>query len=177
MIPAGGGIAQPFAIARQELSVGQWNAYCRLSNNCSPRSGQGEQLPITNISVSEANDYASWLSTGTKHTYRLPTAQEWTHAATATGSAQMSPNCINPQAGLGDVLLEVNRGGQNAWGIQNFVGNAQEWVVGPSGSYEARGGAFNDRLGTCGIGLSRPHAGNADGVTGFRLVRELGEGA
>ena len=178
VIPAGNGVATPFAIGRQEISVGQWNAYCRLSGNCAPRSGQRENVPITNIGVNEAKAYATWLSGGTKHTYRLPTSAEWEHAATADGSARISPNCINPQAGLlGDELLEVNRGGQNKWGIMNYVGNAQEWVTGSSGGYEARGGAYKDRLGSCVIELSRPHAGNADELTGFRLVRELGEDA
>jgi len=177
VVPAGNGVARPYAIARHEISVGEWNAYCRLSGNCSPRGGQREQLPITNISVQEAEAYANWLSSGTKFKYRLPTQQEWTHAATATGNARVSPNCFNPQAGIGDVLLEVNWGSQNAWGIKNFVGNAQEWVVAPAGGYEARGGAHRDRLGNCEIGFSRPHAGNADALTGFRLVRELGEDA
>ena len=79
--------------------------------------------------------------------------------------------------GGGDTLLEVNRGGQNAWGMMNYVGNAQEWVLGSSGGYEARGGSYKDRLGTCDIELSNSHSGRADEITGFRLVRELGEGA
>jgi hypothetical protein len=175
VIPAGNGVAKPFAIGRYEVSVGQWNAYCRLSGACDPQTSQSEQVPITNIGVKDANAYANWLSNGTKHTYRLPTDAEWEHAAAANGPASISPNCINPQAGLlGDALFEVNRGGQNSWGIMNYVGNAQEWVIGSSGGYEARGGAYKDRLGTCKIELSRPHAGDADNLTGFRIVRELG---
>ncbi len=178
VVPVGKGVAKPFAIGRQEVSIGQWNDYCRLSGNCSPRSAKNEDVPITDIGVAEANAYAQWLSSGTQHTYRLPTDAEWEHAARAKGTASISPNCINPQAGLlGDELFEVNRGGQNSWGIMNYVGNAQEWVVSPSGGYAARGGAYTDRLGSCKISLSRPHAGNADKETGFRLVRELGEGA
>jgi hypothetical protein len=178
VIAAGNGVVRPFAISRQEISVGQWNAYCTISGNCAPRSGQSEQVPITNIEAIDAIGYAEWLSSGTKYAYRLPTDAEWEHAATADGSAQISPNCINQQAGLlGDELLEVNRGGQNKWGIMNYVGNAQEWVIGPSGGYEARGGSYKDRLGTCKIELTRPHAGGADEATGFRLVREIGESA
>ena len=178
VVPAGNGVAKPFAIGRQEVSVGQWNAYCRLSGDCVARTGQNEQVPITNIGVEDANAYATWLSKGTKHTYRLPTDAEWELAAMATGPASITPNCINPQAGLlGDDLFEVNRGGQNSWGMMNYVGNAQEWVIGPSGGYEVRGGAYKDRLGICDIKLSRPHAGNADELTGFRIVRELGEDA
>ncbi len=178
VVPAGNGVARPFAIGRYEVSVGQWNAYCRLSGACDPQTSQSEQVPITNIGVKDANAYTNWLSNGTKHTYRLPTDAEWEHAAAANGPASISPNCINPQAGLlGDALFEVNRGGQNAWGIMNYVGNAQEWVIGSSGAYEARGGHYKDRLGTCKIELSRAHAGNADKLTGIRLVRELGSGA
>jgi hypothetical protein len=178
VIPAGNGVARPIAIARQEVSVGQWNAYCQLSGNCQPRTGQSERLPVTNITVDDAKAYASWLSTGTKHAYRLPTNIEWEHAAKADGSKSISPNCVNRQAGLlGDVLLEVDRGGQNAWGVQNYIGNAQEWVLVSSGALEARGGAYTDGLGVCDIGLSRQHAGAADEMTGFRLVRELGEDA
>jgi hypothetical protein len=178
VVPAGSGVARAFAIGRQEVSVGQWNAYCRLSGNCDSRAGQNEQYPITSITVDDVRNYATWLSNGTKQTYRLPTDAEWEHAAKAVGSASISPNCINPQAGLlGDELFEVNRGGQNAWGVMNYVGNAQEWVVGPSGGYQARGGAYKDRLGACTTEFSRPHTGSADQLTGFRLVRELGEDA
>ena len=178
VIPAGNGVVRPFAITRQELSVGQWNAYCNLSGNCVARVGESEQVPITNIGVNEAIAYATWLGSGTKYVYRLPTDTEWEHAANADGSAQISPNCINPQAGkLGDELMEVNRGGQNKWGIMNYIGNAQEWVIGSSGGYEARGGSYKDRLGSCKTSFARSHSGEADEQTGFRLVREIGEGA
>ena len=93
------------------------------------------------------------------------------------GRGGVSPICVNPQAGTGDQLLEVNRGGQNSWGVKNYIGNAQEWVTVPSGGYVARGGAYSDRLGNCRVDFSRPHAGTADNLTGFRLVRELAEGA
>ena len=178
VVPPGNGVPRPFAIARQEISVGQWNEYCRLSGNCSSRTGENDSWPITNVRVDDVKAYTKWLSDGTNHTYRLPTIAEWEHAANATGSAKMSPNCINPQAGLlGDELFEVNRGGQNGWGIMNFLGNAQEWVTDPSGGYEARGGAYTDRLGSCKIETARSHTGAADKITGFRLVRELGEDA
>jgi serine/threonine protein kinase len=122
VVPPGNGIPRSFAIARQEISVGQWNEYCRLSGNCSARTGENDSWPITNIRVEDVQAYAKWLSDGTNHTYRLPTFAEWEHAANATGPEKMSPNCVNPQAGLlGDELFEVNRGGQNGWGIMNFL--------------------------------------------------------
>ena len=177
VVPAGSGVPKPFAITRQEISIGDWNVYCRMSGQCTPRQGEPEDVPITNISVSEALAYAGWLSGSTEHEYRLPSEAEWVFAASAESRGKISPNCLNPQAGTGDTLLEVNRGGQNDYGLMNYVGNAQEWVAGPSGSYTARGGAYRDRLGTCEIDLARPHSGTADEITGFRLVRELDGGA
>ena len=73
--------------------------------------------------------------------------------------------------GLG--LVDAQSGKPNGWGLINFVGNAQEWVKGGDG-VAVRGGAFDDPLTRCGVSLSEPHAGGADLVTGFRLVRELG---
>ena len=175
VVPAGSGVARPFAIARHEVSVSQWNAYCRISGNCEPRTVNNDQVPITNIELDQVLSYASWLSGNTKHVYRLPTDTEWVHAATADGSKKITPNCVNRQAGLmGDELFDVNYGSQNAWGIKNYTGNAQEWVIGPSGGYVALGGAYKDKLGICSIKLARPHAGKADELTGFRLLRELG---
>ena len=73
----------------------------------------------------------------------------------------------------GHALANANSGKQNGWGLANFVGNAQEWAK-SGGSVVVRGGKFDDPLDECDISLSRPHGGNADAVTGFRLVRELG---
>ena len=38
---------------------------------------------------------------------------------------------------------------------------------------EARGGGFEDAFSKCKIELAKPHGGDADRATGFRLVREL----
>ena len=89
-----------------------------------------------------------------------------------------SPNCRNPAAGnRGTELFAVNTGGQNAWGVWGYLGNAQEWVSVAPGEHIARGGAYKDGLANCTVEFSRSHPGTADEITGFRLMRELGEGA
>jgi len=37
----------------------------------------------------------------------------------------------------------------------------------------ARGGAYTDLHDECDISLSRPHSGDADDITGFRIFMEM----
>ena len=180
VIPAGGDAAKPFAIGKYEVSVADYNTYCKLSGKCPASAGGNPSMPVTGISLKDAEAYAAWLTASNKDKakYRLPTGAEWEHAANANGAlpSQSDFNCRvesggNVIKGLG--LVDAQSGAPNGWGLINFVGNAQEWVTG-SGGVAARGGAFEDPLTRCGVTFSKPHNGNADPVTSFRLVRELG---
>ncbi len=175
VVPAGAGIAQPFAIGKYEVSVGDFSIYCRLSGKCAPPAHDA-QLPITQVSVAQAEAYAKWLSKTTGHTYRLPTDQEWTYAANAQGhQPEKDFNCLlrlGDQVIKGLSLIDVKSGKSNGWGLLNYVGNAQEWVTSGSG-VSVRGGDYKDTLSSCDITLTKPHSGAADDVTGFRLVREI----
>lgn len=176
VVPAGGDFAQSFAIGKYEVTVSDFNAYCRLTEQCTVVTDREGALPITGITLEAMTGYAKWLSTRTSHTYRLPNAAEWEYAARAGG--KQSPkdyNCRVEQNGQvlkGQSALGVNTGRANAWGLYNTVGNAQELVTGGQ-AVEARGGAFEDAFSKCKIELAKPHDGNADPTTGFRLVREL----
>jgi hypothetical protein len=68
--------------------------------------------------------------------------------------------------------MDVNAGETNGWGLHHYVGNVQEWAY-RDGALLARGGDFADAFSKCDIALERPHAGTADGATGFRLVMEM----
>ena len=176
MVPAGGGAAKPFAIGKYEVSVADYNAFCRASGSCSARTAGGDSLPVTGISLADAQAYADWLSRTTGADYRLPTPAEWEHAANAGGQLpnQRDLNCRVESGGTvvkGLGLVDAHSGKANGWGLVNVVGNAQEWVVG--GGTTVRGGAFDDPLVRCGVSLSKPHRGGADAVTSFRLVRGL----
>jgi len=141
--------------------------------------GDAPALPLTNISKAEIDDYIGWLSRTSGFDYRLPTSAEWQYAADAAGSGAgiTNYNCkLGGGTGKGDALLPVTTGdGPNAWGLWNFIGNAQE-LVSDGGGVVARGGSINDRYETCSISLAVPHNGQADPVTSFRLVRKLGVG-
>ena len=177
VVPAGEGIAKAFAVGKFEVTVADFNRYCKMSGQCSPLPGQDAVLPVTGISLAQAQEYTQWLSQRTGQKFRLPTNQEWTYAANAGGDQPKKDyNCRVEQAGQvlkGQGTMGVNTGKANGWGLYNYVGNAQEWVI-DGGSVEARGGAFEDMFSKCDIALEKAHAGTADKATGFRVVLDLG---
>ncbi len=177
VIPAGESFDKPFAIGKYEIMVGDYNRYCNLSRQCEAVKAQSARLPITGITLEQAQAYIAWLSERTEKTYRLPTASEWTYAAQAGGDQPKKDyNCRVEQGGQvlkGQGTMGVNTGKANGWGLYNYVGNVQEWVQTENGVI-VRGGAFEDSFSKCAITLEKPHEGGADGSTGFRVLQELG---
>lgn len=172
VIPPLGSI-DSFAISRMEIKIGEYNIYCEL-NGCQQIEGQ-PGLPATYISLTEAQAYIDWLSNGSGYIYRLPTRQEWLHAATATGeSVDTNVNCTVDSRGvrLGDKLVNTLSGRPNSWGLYNFVGNAREWAM-DGEDVLALGGAHTDPKSQCTVQMGVSHTGGADAVTGFRVVRQI----
>ena len=179
VIPAGGPASAPFAISKYEITISDYNNYCAISGNCAGRQGVSAALPLTNISMQEVLEYIAWLSDTSGFEYRLPSVSEWAYAAEApgTGAARRNYNCqIRGDSGLvkGINLEDVRTGDANGWGLQNYVGNAREFVMSGQ-SIIAKGGSFEDPYDTCAISLQVSHDGRADAVTGFRLLRGIGE--
>ncbi len=163
-----------YGIGKYEVSVGEFNAFCEATNCGTPASG-GPRMPATGVSVDAARRYMEWLSTQTGYIYRLPTKQEWLHAADADGSPlDSNRNCYSNVRGVvrGDSLVAVTQGAPNAWGMINHVGNAQEWVTGNS-SLLVVGGKHSDPLVDCNLEARISHSGIGDAATGFRVLREI----
>ncbi len=177
VVPAGEGVAKPFAVGKFEVSVADFNRYCTMSGKCSPQPAQNAVLPVTGITLAQAQEYTQWLTDRTGQKFRLPNNQEWAYAANAGGDQPKKDyNCRVEQAGQvlkGQATMGVNTGKANGWGLYNYVGNAQEWVV-DGGNIVARGGAYEDMFSKCDIALEKAHAGAADRATGFRVVLDLG---
>jgi serine/threonine protein kinase len=177
VIPAGGPLGKPLAVGKFEITVRDYNAYCELSKVCAALAVSDDTIPVTGISIQEAEQFAAWLSAQTHGLYRLPTTAEWEWAANAQGGAQKGDlNCLvgspsNPSKGAR--LRGVKTGDPNGWGLYNSVGNAREWAKDGS-SLQALGGARTDHMNACSPNLTVSHSGEADEVTGFRLVREIG---
>ena len=176
VVPNGETYDKPFAIAKYEISVSDWSKYCILSNTCSPIKDKDKRNdPIRNITMQQAKDYASWLSERTGKIYRIPTKSEWEYAANAGGKQPKKDfNCrvsVNQKLIKGTGIVSVKSGKSNGWGLKNYIGNVQEWVIGEGGLL-VRGGAYTDAHSKCAISLERTHKGEGDEATGFRLMRE-----
>ncbi|MEH6823599.1 MAG: SUMF1/EgtB/PvdO family nonheme iron enzyme [Motiliproteus sp.] len=163
------------AIGKFEISVADFNLYCSLSKQCSVLSADS-QHPVTGLSSAQVEDYARWLSERTGSSYRLPSVDEWQYAANATSLEQPQDyNCRLTQGGTvlkGRSLIAVKAGRANAWGVVNYLGNAQE-VVSQEGRLMAVGGHHKDKMSECAITLSRSVPAEGDGLTGFRLIKEI----
>jgi hypothetical protein len=169
VLPAPDGQGQ-FAISKHEISWSEFNRFCIETAGCEPQPT--DQMPVTGIDLDLAKLYARWLSEQTGHVYRLPTRQEWLHAA--QGDPDPNRNC---QVQLGSVRrglapVAVESGVPSVYGLMNALGNVQEWVL-EAGEAQAAGGAYSDPIQDCVVQTVRPHQGQADATTGFRLVREV----
>ncbi len=176
VVPGGDNFANGFAIGKYEISVNDYSKYCALSGRCQPiKEKEKQNNPMTGISLQQAQEYAQWLSERTGKTYRIPSVEEWQYAADAGGKQPKKDfNCrlaVGEKVIKGTGIVSVKSGKSNGWGLKNYVGNVQEWVTGSSGNM-ARGGAFSDPHAKCNLSLERPHDGNADDATGFRLILE-----
>lgn len=175
VVPASNGV-KAFAIGKYETSVEELNEFCQQSKTCDPRLDSDVGLPATNISISIANAYVKWLSEKSGRRYKLPTLQQWQHAAKAvSGRIDQNRNCTLNSRGIqkGNSLIKTSFGQQNEWGLINYVGNVQEWVAERDGVTSAVGGSFETTFEECNINYKVNHDGRADAITGFRVVREV----
>ncbi len=162
-----------FAISKQEASWKELAAFCTQTSQC--EIATDENLPVTGMSLEVVLSYAEWLSERTGYTYRLPSFMEW-ELATQGAEAYLDPNrnCKIELAGVerGQQLASASSGEENALGLLHTAGNVQEWVK-DGGQLRVVGGAYADPLSECSVQTQRDHTGQADGKTGFRLIREI----
>lgn len=168
---------KPFALGKYEVSVKEMNEFCTSTKACS-LSSSNSSLPVTNIPVSTAKKYLKWLSKKTRQKYRLPTKHEWVYAAKSKRTVRdPNRNCQMSTRGIskGNELVKTTTGRQNPWGVVNYLGNAREWVYGNGRDLIAMGGSYKDAMDKCDITLSSLHSGQADNISGFRILREVKE--
>ncbi len=165
-----------FAIGKYEVTIGEINQFCKITTKCPVVTGVKEDMPAINISMRTVRQYVIWLSKKSGKKYRLPTKQEWVYASNATNSRHdPNRNCQLTSRGIqkGGKLVNVTTGKQNSWGLVNYLGNVREWVYVNGGKVATTGGSYQDSMEKCTVTAWNLHSGQADGMTGFRLLREL----
>ncbi len=175
VIPGKSGI-RTFALGKYEVSIAEFNLFCKSSKSCKAVKSSNLNLPITRITLKLAEKYLKWLSKKTKRKYRLPTKKEWLYAAKGKRvTLDPNRNCKLNTRGInkGDAFVRTTIGVQNSWGLVNYVGNASEWAYDKGRKLIAAGGAYNVPMERCNISTLVKHNGKADSYTGLRVLREM----
>lgn len=106
----------PFCIQNNEVTRKEYNLSLKMP------VGQDSDLPVENISRTDAQNYAQWLSQTTHHSWRLPTAKEWRFAALQYGEQHPIFNDPSHHA-LEKSPLPVHDSGKP----EHLLGNLREW--------------------------------------------------
>ena len=72
----------PFALGRYPVTIGEWR-HCVADKACGYVPNGDDNLPVHNVSWTDAQEYVGWLSRTTQRKYRLPSESEWEYAARA----------------------------------------------------------------------------------------------
>lgn len=190
-------ISRPFLLGTTEVTVGQFRAFVEATGYRTQAEadaasvGTGfkagrwqrvkpycwhslgiplrDDLPVVNVTHSDAVAFCAWLTEVTGVTHRLPTEAEWEYACRAGTTTPWSYGADAKDAGafswwLGnsnDAFQPVGQKEPNAWGLHDLHGNVWEWCadwfapgyesaavrdpVGPATGTDRvlRGGAFN----------------------------------
>jgi serine/threonine protein kinase len=164
-----------YSIGKYEVTQGQMTAFCKASQECEELQAKNTQLPATGYTLKQVDGYLKWLSQETGFSYRLPSYQEWLHAAKARNKGlDNNRNCQLDSRGLikGTRLLPVDIGQPNSWGLISHVGNAQEIVL-DGKDYRVAGGSRLTPMGSCNTLALQNYSLDDKDVTGFRVVRQV----
>jgi formylglycine-generating enzyme required for sulfatase activity len=145
---------------------------CVADGDChraEPRRPGTRDVPATGVSFNDATDYATWLSTKTGETWRLPTVSEWAFAAgSKAGDPALSVETdpANPadrwlafyekEAALGVNSIAtpgpLGHFGVNEFGVADMSASVWEWTATcASRTALGQGGEVVSRLESCGV--------------------------
>ncbi|HKV34698.1 MAG TPA: bifunctional serine/threonine-protein kinase/formylglycine-generating enzyme family protein [Pyrinomonadaceae bacterium] len=113
---------------------GMGGAYWVPWNGNNPPTGR-DRWPVTNVSPSDVEAFAAWLSKRDGVVYRLPTEEEWEFAARNGSANSLFPwgdSWSEERANINEKKSPVAVGsfpqGATRQGVQDMVGNVWEWT-------------------------------------------------
>jgi formylglycine-generating enzyme required for sulfatase activity len=128
----------PFALGRYPVTIGEWR-HCVADKACAYVPSGDDNLPVYNVSWTDAQEYVGWLSRTTQRKYRLPSESEWEYAARAgtttkywwgnsllPGKAACKGCGTDPSAAL---PMRVGAFAANPLGLHDMTGNVAQWVA------------------------------------------------
>ena len=128
---------KPFAMAKFPVSVREWNA-CADAKACGFTATGKDDAPVTNVSWSDARQYAAWLAETTRKPYRLPSEAEWEYAARGGTQTkfwwgdQFQPGMVNckncSDIPAADQPVKVGSFKPNPFGLFDMGGAVDQWV-------------------------------------------------
>ncbi len=128
---------KPFAMGKFPVSVREWNA-CAAVKACGFTASGKDDAPVTNVSWSDARQYAAWLAETTRKPYRLPSEAEWEYAARGGTQTkfwwgdQFQPGMVNckncSDIPAVDQPVKVGSFKPNPFGLFDMGGAVDQWV-------------------------------------------------
>jgi formylglycine-generating enzyme required for sulfatase activity/class 3 adenylate cyclase len=127
-----------FALGRFAVTIGEWKQ-CVAAKACSYEPTGDDDMPASNLSWNDAQQYVGWLSNLTKKRYRLPTEAEWEYAARAGAGTKYwwgnqlvagMANCKDCGDGSDQRRpMKVASFTPNPFGLFDMTGGIEQWVA------------------------------------------------
>ncbi len=115
-------IKKDFFIMDREVSVELYNRFLKDSGKkVGYDHGRASNYPVVNVSWSDVDEFAGWLSGLTGKKFRLPTEEEWEYVArnrSQSSSTEMFKK-----------LVPVDKAVANQLGVRGMLGNVWEWCA------------------------------------------------
>ncbi len=128
---------KPFAIGKYPVTVREWNA-CAAAKGCGFSATGKDDAPVTNVSWTDAKQYAAWLADVTKKAYRLPSEAEWEFAARGGTQTkywwgdQMQQGMASCKdcgdSAAAEQPTKVGNFKPNPFGLYDMGGGVEQWV-------------------------------------------------
>ncbi len=127
---------KPFAISKYPVSVREWNA-CAAANACPFLVTGRDDIPVTDVSWTDAKQFVAWLAKETQKAFRLPSEAEWEYAARGGTQTkywwgdQLQPgmaNCKNCTDATAEQPLKLGSLKPNPFGLYDMGGGVNQWT-------------------------------------------------